>query len=75
MSRARNGWSHLVVTLEPARLKGDELARARPFAATDGSTFPSEREMLGELGATGWELVCVRDSAGAVIYYFKRPRA
>lgn len=75
MTRARNGWSHLVVTLDPARVAGDELARARPFTATDGSSFPSEQEMLGELGATGWELVCVREARGAVIYYFKRPRA
>ena len=73
--RAKNGWSHLVVTL-PARSElTDEARRARPYASSDGSTFPSEPEMLGELGATGWELVQVRESAGALVYYFKRPRA
>jgi hypothetical protein len=72
--RAKNGWSHLVVTLPP-RQELDEAQRARPFAATDGSSFPSEMEMLGELGATGWELVQVRESAGSLVYYFKRPRS
>jgi hypothetical protein len=61
----KNGWSHLVVTITPPGT----------FLATDGGTFADEQEMLRELGATGWELILIREAAGgALVYYFKRPR-
>jgi hypothetical protein len=60
----KNGWSHLTVAFTPpASYLGD-----------DGGTFQDEPEMLRELGATGWELIWIREAGEKLIYYFKRPR-
>ncbi|HMI84026.1 MAG TPA: hypothetical protein VK550_08015 [Polyangiaceae bacterium] len=60
------GWSYLTVTHE---LGGDG------WTGSDECTFLSEEEMLRELGATGWELLCLREVESRLTYYFKRPRA
>lgn len=75
------GWSYLVVTvIEPAEPAPGAAAMspaavAPRFHASDQSTFDSEEEMLRELGATGWELVAIREAGGRVVFYFKRPRS
>jgi hypothetical protein len=60
------GWSYLIVVHE---------AGGETWQASDDCTFKTEVEMLRELGATGWELVSLREANDRVIYYFKRPRA
>jgi hypothetical protein len=60
----RYGWSYLQVTLH----------EAGHWLASDGGSFADERSMLDELGATGWELVAVRERPSGVVFYFKRPR-
>ena len=60
------GWSYLVVT---------QAGGAGELRASDGGSFASEAEMFRELGVTGWELVAIREAAGAVMYYFKRSRS
>lgn len=76
------GWSYLTVTHEPGGAAPSFFTATegappppRAFRASDQSAFTSEEEMFGELGVTGWELVTVRESAGRLTYYFKRPRA
>jgi hypothetical protein len=60
------GWSYLIVT---------ESADRQVWRTSDSTSFTSEREMLAELGVTGWELVWMKESKGSLMYYFKRPRA
>lgn len=59
------GWSYLTVTHQ---------AGEDQWVGSDECTFASEAEMLRELGATGWELLCLREVEKQLIYYFKRPR-
>ena len=80
MSLGRFGWTYLVVTRTPLPDSDGQTHRAL-FAAVDMGAFASEPEMLSELGATGWELIAIRDapstmpgSASLSLYYFKRPR-
>jgi hypothetical protein len=40
-----------------------------------GVAFPDEQQMFLQLGASGWELVVVRQAEGGPIFYFKRPRS
>ncbi len=62
----RVGWSYLIVTRDD---------RAVPaFCGSDGCAYASEKEMLSELGATGWELMFIRDVGATPLYYFKRSR-
>ena len=59
------GWNYLVVTHDAA---------STDYRSSDGTVFRDEQEMLQELGITGWELLFVREPAGQVIYYWRRPR-
>ncbi len=69
----RFGWSYLIVSRE-------KVDGAPPtFRGDDGGLFDDEPQMLRELGATGWELITIRDqplpdALAQVRYYFKRTR-
>lgn len=80
MNSTRFGWSYLVVTATPLPDDGGQTHRAR-YSAIDMGDFEDERTMLRELGATGWELVTIREAPTAnpadppiLYYYFKRTR-
>lgn len=50
------------------------LTRVRAgFFRTNGQQIPPGTNALNTLGDEGWELVSVREDAGEVVHYFKRP--